>query len=249
MRYRLIIVCCLVCVISCAGRRPGTPGRRTERTVTHRVLGGETWESIARDYYGDRSRAEEVAAHNGFVGHEQPPVGVGIRIPLSRHDVRSLEKRLEAARIYNIGLELASSGNFAEAVMKFEEALRIDTGMKEARFNLAISYQKQGLQRRAIALLGELLSSYPENREYHFALGHSLFSTGDLAGAEASFRQTLAIDPLHLKALFSIAVVHEKMGKEKMAAAEWKRYLDLDPGSEWADEARSRLDILLRSNP
>ncbi|MCK4236365.1 MAG: tetratricopeptide repeat protein, partial [Candidatus Krumholzibacteria bacterium] len=124
----------------------------------------------------------------------------------------------------------------------------IDPIFSDASFNLAVTYQKLGLHRNAAAVLEDLMSRFPDNPGYLFALGHSLYHIGDLGGARETFSDVLSIDPGHLKALFSLAVVCEKMGREDEARRMWVEYLELDPKGEWAVEARSHLESLLRSD-
>ena len=75
-------------------------------------------------------------------------------------------------------------------------------------------------------------------------LGNSRFHQGHYSNAARAFRRALDVDPGHLPSLYSLAVSQEKMGEESKAKGTWKKYLELDPDSEWADEARARLGAL-----
>jgi len=48
---------------------------------THTVEAGETMESIARSYYGDRKRATELRTANDLPADGQPALGQEIKIP------------------------------------------------------------------------------------------------------------------------------------------------------------------------
>jgi tetratricopeptide (TPR) repeat protein len=231
-------------IASCGGGGKNVGTGIPAGTVTHKVVPGESWASISEDYYGSASRAEALADFNGADHSAPPPAGKGIRIPLSPGDLDKLESRLDAAAVYNEGLDLAVSGDYAGAVERFREALEKDPGLREASFNLAVTYQKLGLQSNAETVLEDLVMKEPGNARYYFALGNSRFYQGDYNQAAKTFLQALDADPGHLQSLYSLAVCQEKMGDESKAKETWRRYLELDSGSEWAAAARARLEAL-----
>jgi tetratricopeptide (TPR) repeat protein len=247
MRRIALLSLLLFLLASCAGRKELLRPDRAEQIVTHEARYGETWESIATDFYGDDERAEALARYNGADPLAPPEPGVGVRIPLSRGDVRSLRSRLDAVEIYNEGLDLATQGDYAGAVERFRDALERDSGFADASFNLAVTYRKLGLHDKAATVLEDLVMRNPGNPEYLFALGHARFSSGGLAAAEKSFGEALSVDPGHLKSLFALATVLEREGKIEKARDRFVEYLIRDPEGEWAAEARSRVERLNRA--
>lgn len=229
---------------SCGGGGRSVSTGEPARIVTHKVIPGESWVSISEDFYGSGLRAEALAQFNGTDPAAPPPAGKGIRIPLFPEDLDILDSRLDAASIYNEGLDLAVRGDYAGAVEKFREAVREDSDLHEASFNLAVTYQKLGLHSNAETVLEDLVTREPGNAEYYFALGNSRFHQGHFSKAARAFRRALDVDPGHLPSLYSLAVSQEKMGRESKAEDSWRRYLELDPDSEWSDEARARLEAL-----
>jgi tetratricopeptide (TPR) repeat protein len=152
-----------------------------------------------------------------------------------------MEKGIDAAKIYNMGLKLVSDGNYAEAIVKFQKALKLDHSMHDASFNLAVTYQRLGLHKNAVTVLRDLTVRVRGNTEYLFALGNSLFHIGKTEDAEKSFQEVLDTNPTHLKSIYSLAIIYEKRGEKEKAIEMWQRYLKLDPSSDWADKARSHL--------
>jgi len=83
----------------------------------------------------------------------------------------------------------------------------------------------------------------------HNDLGVAYLESGDASQvdkAEREFRHALAADPSFGAGLFNLAMFFERSGATAQAEAEWKLFLDLDSSSDWAKEARGRLQGLSR---
>jgi len=240
----ILFVVTLFILPSCAPKRVQVPEVKPDRVITHRVLPGESWESISEDYYGTSDRAVELARFNQMKVSDKLRPGSGVRIPLRREDKRYLEHRARALKIYNEGTDLSSHGKYVKAIEKFNEALKIDPALVDARFNKAICFQKLGLHGKAEPILKELVRKYPSEQRYLFAYGNSLFYLGRLKEALSVFQKVLKQDPDHLKSLYAVAVVYEKLGEKGKAIDSWKKYLKKDIETEWADSAREHLKRL-----
>jgi len=240
----IMFVAALFVLPSCAPKRVQVPEMKPGRVVTHRVLPGESWESISEDYYGTSTRAVELARFNGMEISDRLEPGSGVRIPLNREDQRYLEHKAKALKIYNEGTDLSSRGEYVKAIEKFNEALKINPALVDAKFNKAICFQKLGLHGKAEPILKELARKYKSDQRYLFAYGNSLFYLGRLKEALSAFQKVLKRNPDHLKSLYAIAVVYEKIGEKRKAIDLWKKYLKKDIESEWADSAREHLKRL-----
>jgi len=71
-------------------------------------------------------------------------------------------------------------------------------------------------------------------------------SPAQLQKAGAEFSHALRDDPKFAAAAFNLALFYERTNATSQAQAQWKKYLELDPSSEWAQEARERLQGLSR---
>lgn len=83
----------------------------------------------------------------------------------------------------------------------------------------------------------------------HNDLGVAYLESGDAARADragSEFRHALEGDPAFAPAAFNLAVFYERTNAIAQAAAQWKRYLELDSKSDWAQEAQGRLQGLSR---
>lgn len=234
-----------VFVLALAGcaRQAKVPGPE-EKIVLHRVTEGETLEGIADDYYGDPSRAESLKLFND-IGGEVLEAGSILQIPLSGEDIRALRLRKRARIPYNEGLKLVSRGDYLKAVQRFQRALVVDPRFADAAYNLGVTYQKMKAYDKALIHFQEAIDLRPGRVSYyHFAIGNCFFHLKRYEKAVEAFERALSLDPSIGKALYALAVTLEKMGDRDRAREAWQRYLRFDSESEWAREARERLENL-----
>lgn len=113
----------------------------------------------------------------------------------------------------------------------------------------------------AIGELKKAVSMDPENAGMRSDLGAALLEKGrlqfEVAGGDAGTREygeshdhlseALKMAPDMPEALFNRAICNEFLKLDSEAVSDWERYLQVDPGSKWADEARARLDALKKS--
>jgi Tfp pilus assembly protein PilF len=83
----------------------------------------------------------------------------------------------------------------------------------------------------------------------HNDLGVAYMEVGNpaqLQKAGAEFRTAVQMDTSFLTAVFNLALFYERTNAPAQAEAQWKRYLELDSNSDWANEARERLQGISR---
>lgn len=111
---------------------------------------------------------------------------------------------------------------------------------------------------KAIAQFEEALKDAPSNAQVHSDFGAALLErgkskrlAGDAGGGQEDFGRSLEhldkaleLDGSLLEALFNRAILYQNMPLPKQAEDDWRRYLERDPDSPWADEARRRLKEL-----
>jgi tetratricopeptide (TPR) repeat protein len=67
-----------------------------------------------------------------------------------------------------------------------------------------------------------------------------------LEKAKEEFQHAMQEDQSFAPASFNLALLYERKNQTGLAEAQWKRYLELDSKSDWATEARERLQGLSR---
>lgn len=114
---------------------------------------------------------------------------------------------------------------------------------------------------RAIDQFNAALSLEPRNALVHADLGAALLEKGKSLDAEAEqgraveefnrsldhLNKALELDASLLEPLFNRALLYEHMMLPQRAEDDWRRYLEKDPNSEWADEAMQNLRRLEES--
>ena len=108
---------------------------------------------------------------------------------------------------------------------------------------------------RAIDQLNAALSLARRNARTHSDLGAALLEKGKSRSSEGEqgevveefaqsldhLNKALELDDSLLEALFNRALLYEQMTLPQRAEDDWRRYLEKDQNSEWADEARQNL--------
>jgi len=111
---------------------------------------------------------------------------------------------------------------------------------------------------KAIKQIETALASMPEDARLLSDLGAALMERGnnrpsgesdgeklaDFARALEQLNRALALDASLLDALFNRALVHQSMNLPGQAADDWRRYVELDSKTPWAEEGRRNLKRL-----
>ncbi|EMI54463.1 MerR family transcriptional regulator [Rhodopirellula sallentina] len=82
----------------------------------------------------------------------------------------------------------------------------------------------------------------PDFVEARSSLAGVLAETGQIELAVAAYQGTLALNDDYPDVQYNLARLLDQLDRPIEAEAHWRRFLQLAPGSPWADEARGRLD-------
>lgn len=238
----------LVLLAGCAGRAPAPSGVGADgaaaRVIEHRVLSGETLERIADNYYGDPLLAARIAAENGLTAPAEVAEGSVLALRFAPDQWEEARRRAAALEAYNRGVDLLAQDRLAEAEKQFQLALDTAPDLAAARYNLALVLMRRGRNDRALELLETLVAQRPRDRDFLFARGNALFQLTRFDEAAAQFQLLLGSDAAHLRAGFGLARSLQAAGRDREAMAAWRRYLEKDGSSSWADAARRNLEEL-----
>ena len=174
-----------------------------------------------------------------------------------KEDVRPRPKRIDlrldqdsADAWFDVGFCAdRDRASFPTAIAAYKRALEIDPEHVPSLINLGNVYYEMSHFDLAQDAYSRACAIDPDNPRTHFNLGNASDELGDLLGAMRAYRAALGIWPGYADTHFNLALVAEKLASWTLAQQHWQRFLELEPGSEWAAVARSHLsDALRRAN-
>jgi tetratricopeptide (TPR) repeat protein len=234
----------LVSGLSCRKPTPTYTIVAGKEGYTHSISGGETLESIAERYYGDRSLGKALGEYNGLDPAKPLEPGNTLLVPFDQAELDKIRSVQEAQLLYNRGTMLARTGQYEDAIPYLEQAVEASPAYIDAWYNLALAYQKLDRLVEAEDILKRLVNSFPSEHAYRYSLGAVLRDKKEHRHALEQFKKALEGDPRFAKAQYALALTYEDLGKYSKARREWQRYLEMDPDSVWSEEARLHLEGL-----
>jgi tetratricopeptide (TPR) repeat protein len=241
-RILIFLVVLIILVPSC--HRPTYKVVAGKEGYTHTVSRGETLESIAERYYGDKSLGKALGEYNGFDPLGRIKAGMTLIVPFDRSELETIKAAQDAYVMYNRGTVLARTGQYDEAVRYLEGAVEVAPTLVDAWYNLALVYQKQERPEKALTIIKRLSENFPSEKTYRYSLGATWRQMDKANEALKEFQEALKLDTEYREAQYALARTYEDLGKHKQARKAWERYLEIDPDSAWSDEARMHLDRL-----
>ena len=94
------------------------------------------------------------------------------------------EYKLEAVKLYNMGLEQNRVGAYTAAIDYFKEAIELQPDFYDAYYNAAAIYDYLGDYTNAIMYLDGILKNVPENSAANYKLAQIYYKKGDLEKAK-----------------------------------------------------------------
>ncbi len=247
MRFKFIPVALvfLALGVGCAkqvarqGADTDAPGQG--HSLEHTVAEGETLRRIADNYFGDPDLADLIATRNGITDPDRIVPGSVLILDFDESQWQGASRRSVALDAYNKGVDLMAQDRLAEAEKQFRLALQTAPDLQSASYNLALVLSRRGKNSEALVILEKLTDARPEVTDFNFARGHCLFQLTRFAEAATQFETVLKIDAGHKRAAFGLARSLQEDGQKDKAREAWKRYLELDSTSSWADVAQRNL--------
>jgi tetratricopeptide (TPR) repeat protein len=243
-RIVICLVALILIVIAPSCRRPTYKVVAGKEGYTHTISKGETLESIAERYYGDKNLGKALGEYNGIDPLSGIESGMTLIVPFDRSELETIKAMQDAYVMYNRGTVLARTGQYDEAMRYLESAVEADPTHVDAWYNLALVYQKQQRPEKALTIIKRLSENFPSEKTYHYSLGATWRQMDKNKEALKQFEEALKLDAEYREAQYALARTYEDLGEHKQATKAWERYLEIDPDSVWSDEARMHLDRL-----
>jgi len=126
----------------------------------------------------------------------------------------------------------------------YRQALDLQPSLAAARTNLGNLCYRRGELAAARALYEEALEHEPHQAEARYNLGNLLEDLGETELAIAELRRVTLAAPEFADAHYNLGLLLARVGGLAQAQRHLQRYLELDPGSDWATRARTYLTDL-----
>ncbi len=155
------------------------------------------------------------------------------------------EKKAEAERWFQRGLELEQTGAAAEEVIEaYKKSLELDPSSAGALVNLGTIYFNARDWKKAEQYYLQALEADPNYSLAHFDLANLYDERGDRKKAVEHYTAALRITPHYADAHYNLALLYQGASQPMKAVHHWTAYLKLDPSSHWANIARRELTKL-----
>jgi tetratricopeptide (TPR) repeat protein len=130
---------------------------------------------------------------------------------------------------YHLGLLYLERGSLDEAIVQFQDALRIKPHYAEARNNLGAALLQKGALDEAMAQYQEALRTDPAFADAHDNLGAALLQMGRVDDAIAELQKALQLQPGLASAHSNLGVALFRKGRVDEAIAQYQTALRSDP--------------------
>jgi hypothetical protein len=219
-------------IIAKSVRRLLTGGLTIADIVRVLAAEGRLLHCLPPNLFGDA--AGRVAVRLGAAVSE---IGGQLRLPLPTGDERSVEALFEAAE------SAEDLGAWPEAERLYRRCIERDRRHPIAAFNLGNVLCRLGREREGRLWLQHAVGLDPGFAEAWYNLGLIAKAAGDRQAACRHFEQAIAADPNFADAMFNLAALCFAAGDHAAAQLFWRRYLEYDAQSAWANRARCGLAL------
>jgi len=135
----------------------------------------------------------------------------------------------------HIALQLTSMPNWKLNRQRSQEeaelALSLDDGIAQSNFAMARVLTRDRKSAAAFPYFEQAILLDPNNAEIRGFYGGAYLVNGDFVNAQAQWKKSLHLDPLHVDTVSQIASVLELQGKFEEATAYFLRAAEMEPGS------------------
>src|SRR5215213_10146772 len=159
------------------------------------------------------------------------------------------EDRTRARGLLDKGKELYRNDHDDEAVLAFQEALKLDPDLAEAHFRLGLGYESLGKREEAEAEYKKAVEAYKkyfeekdDDAEAHYALGQTYANLSQYSEAIREYRAATKLKEDDPDIYYDLGVAHTKLAQYDAAAAAFSKSLEIDPdyyrAQDGLDEAK-----------
>ena len=135
--------------------------------------------------------------------------------------------------LFDRALEAEEVGELAEAERLYRRVTGLDRQDATALFNLGNILRERGRPAEAEECFRQAAKRDETYAEALYNLADLLERHGNLGGAAATLVAALRAEPGFADAVYNLALLEERRENRQCAHRFWRRYVELDPASEW----------------
>ncbi len=132
---------------------------------------------------------------------------------------------------FGLGQHYLSEGKVNEAIIEFQNVLKVNPKSVKGRLGLATAYLKKGWTAESMLEFQEVTKEDPLNLDAHLALARYGVNSGQWNAVKPEIAAVLKIDPNNVEGLSDSGERELALGREKEAEASFKKALALSPGA------------------
>jgi tetratricopeptide (TPR) repeat protein len=129
----------------------------------------------------------------------------------------------------NLGSALGKKGQFEEALLDYQESVRIKPDYPQGRVNYGLTLGQSGRSREAIVQLREGLRLNPNFLDGHYLLGLALVQDGQIDEAIREYQQALRVNPDHANTHNDLGLALGRKGRIDEAILYFQTAIRLNP--------------------
>jgi tetratricopeptide (TPR) repeat protein len=190
-------------------------------------------------------RAMEAESGQLLLNFDQGELNRLLEFKVKENPNAERDRRVEAERWFQQGLELEQTGAPAEQVIEaYQKSLSLDPLSAGALVNLGTIFFNARNWKEAERYYREALTADPEYALAHFDLANLYDERGNRDKALDHYQIALRISPHYADAHYNLALLYQGANQPMKAVHHWTTYLKLDPASHWSNIARRELTKL-----
>ena len=151
--------------------------------------------------------------------------------------------RGRARALLEQGKVLYRDDNDEQAVAAFQEAIKLDPELAEARFRLGLGYAALGKHeeaeaeyKKAVEVYKKYLAEHEDDSEAHYDLGQTYAGLGQFSEAIREYREATKLRDNDADIYYDLGVAHTKLAQYDAAATAFSKSLEIDPNNYRAQD-------------
>jgi tetratricopeptide (TPR) repeat protein len=128
--------------------------------------------------------------------------------------------------------KLLLTTNKDEAKKEFAKALELKPDYADAVLQQSLILEQEGKKDEAIKSLENFVRNNPYNTDILFQLGRFYYNNNLTEDAATVFQYVILLSPNHSNAHYALGVIYAAQDNKKLALAEFKKVLELNPGNQ-----------------